>query len=624
MNSQGNNNINIASSQEIGIECDINDNNTNLNDQNNMTNNNIQINNQSQINPNNFQYQNNEEEYEEDEEEEIDDGQNQSNLNKNNLIPMENFSQQVDFLSHPDNPEYLPPKMKKKTKILKKSNSVKPNSKKKLKKNKSKSKNKNKNKKNKIIQKLRPEFDCSTKLAPVPRTQSIFYGPSLDETKCEKQLRERAQKIAEYEENFWRQKEIYKAKRKREEEELKNRYNYIKSRTSNNFYPKHDEQSEKSKNDFIKEFDKLKIEYPQTDIRNYECNPQKYDNIIHSLLKEISEIKIQRKKENEHFVNQIKKLQGDLDDKNAKKNKNKKRPKSGNKVILKKNKQNNNNIFNIIKNYYKPYKSRPKTGKKNNSIQNNQTIENEIPVEPNNSSKNTTTNNYYQKEKEKILKNIQNLENQKNDKINEIIEQTNKINNSSNNINIYNSNRPIPNQLYYSQISNNGNINNNLNQNINYNINNGFPYPAQINIMNNVNIRALNYQEKIQILSELNNNISKFTSGIPKLVNKVNQTLDKIYGNTDNPIKKAINNHPFVLMASKSAYQMIEKNSDILIEAMIDDLLFDCVDDLQNIEETQKRIKKRNDFYMFMYQAKNNLEAIKEKEKRILDNYNFK
>jgi len=73
----------------------------------------------------------------------------------------------------------------------------------------------------------------------------------------------------------------------------------------------------------------------------------------------------------------------------------------------------------------------------------------------------------------------------------------------------------------------------------------------------------------------------------------VNQTLDKIYGNTDNPIKKAINNHPFVLMASKSAYQMIEKNSDILIEAMIDDLLFDCVDDLQNIEETQKRIKKR-------------------------------
>ncbi len=134
MNSQGNNNINIASSQEIGIECDINDNNTNLNDQNNMINNNIKINNQSQINQNNFQYQNNEEEYEEDEEEEIDEGQNQSNLNKNNLIPMENFSQQVDFLFHPDNPEYLPPKMKKKTKILKKSNSTKPNSKKKLKK----------------------------------------------------------------------------------------------------------------------------------------------------------------------------------------------------------------------------------------------------------------------------------------------------------------------------------------------------------------------------------------------------------------------------------------------------------------------------------------------------------
>ena len=310
-------------------------------------------------------------------------------------------------------------------------------------------------------------------------------------------------------------------------------------------------------------------------------------------------------------------------DKNKAKKNIKKRPKSGNKTLLKKNKQNNNNVFNIIKNYYKPYKSRAKTGKKLNNKSNQREIENEIPIENNNPSKNSTMNNYYQKEREKILKNIQDLENQKNAKMEEIIEQNKKLNNSKNK-SIFNNNNLMPSQLYYSQISNNGDINNNLNQNINYNINNGYPLPAQINIMNNVNINALNYQEKMQILSELNNNISKFTSGIPKLVNKVNQTLDKIYGNTDNPIKKAINNHPFVILASKSAYQMIQNNSDILIEAMIDDLLFNCVNDLQAIEEAQNEIKKRNEIKRYIYEAQNNLNAIKEREKIILENYNFK
>ena len=621
MNSKGyNNNINITSSQEIGIECDITDHNINIYDQNNIINNDIYINNQNQPNQNNLNYPNNgEQEEKSEEEEEIDEEQYQDNIYKYNLVPRENFSQQVDFLYHPDNPEYLPPKIKNKTKTLKKSKSSKVDTNKKLKKKKSASKI---NKNNKIVQKIRPEFNNCTKIDPLPKTQSLFYGPSLDETKCQKQLRERAQKIAEYEENFWRQKEIYKAKRQKEQEELQNRYKYIKSRTSNNFYSNYSNHSVKSKNEFLKEFNNLKIEYPETDIRNYECNPQKYDGIIHSLLKEISEIKFQRKKENEQFVEQIKKLENDLDKNKAKTNI-KKRPKSGNKTLLKKNKQNNNNVFNIIKNYYKPYKSRAKTGKKLNNKSNQREIENEIPIENNNPSKNSTMNNYYQKEREKILKNIQDLENQKNAKMEEIIEQNKKLNNSKNK-SIFNNNSLMPSQLYYSQISNNGDINNNINQNINYNINNGYPLPAQINIMNNVNINALNYQEKMQILSELNNNISKFTSGIPKLVNKVNQTLDKIYGNTDNPIKKAINNHPFVILASKSAYQMIQNNSDILIEAMIDDLLFDCVNDLQEIEEAQKEIKKRNEIKRYIYEAQNNLNAIKEREKIIFENYNFK
>ena len=40
-----------------------------------------------------------------------------------------------------------------------------------------------------------------------------------------------------------------------------------------------------------------KIKCPDTNLKNYECNPQKYDGIIHALLNEISEIKYQRKKD---------------------------------------------------------------------------------------------------------------------------------------------------------------------------------------------------------------------------------------------------------------------------------------------------------------------------------------
>jgi hypothetical protein len=332
-NNDINNNINIQS-QEIGIDCNIVDNN-NLNEHEisnyNYNNNNIMNNINQYINNENINQNLEEEEDEEEEENE----EESNDDNNNNLIPKENFSQQVDFLFHPDNPEYLPPKKYLKKTIKKSKSSI--NSKKNVKNKKSKSKNKNKNKKNKknnknnkIINRIRPEFNLCTKIDPKPKTESLFYGPK-DETKCEKQLRERAQKIAEYEENYWRQKEIYKAKRKKEEEELKNRYNYIKSRTSNNFYHNNPNQKEKINNEFINQFKNIsKIEYPNTDIRNYECNPQKYDAIIHSLLREISEIKLQRKKENEQFVNQIKQLQNDLDDNKNKKKIIKTRPKSGN------------------------------------------------------------------------------------------------------------------------------------------------------------------------------------------------------------------------------------------------------------------------------------------------------
>ena len=617
-NENNENNNKMITSQEIGVGCSIGDNNFMSIDEYNY---NINYGNKnSQKNDINEQIRNDEEEEEEEGEEEEEEENDDDN---NNLIPKENFSQQVDFLYHPDNPEYLPPKKSNQKKIIKKSKSTVSSKKSKLKKSKSKSKNKvkNKNKKNQFINKIRPEFNLCTKIDPKPKTESLFYGPR-NETRYEKQCKERAQKIAEYEENYWRQKEIYKAKRKREEEELKNRHNYIKSRTSNNFYPINQRQKEKNDDEFLKLFKNItKVDYPNADIRKYECNPQKYDEIIHSLLSEISEIKFQRKKENEKFVNEIKRLQNDLDDNKLKKNK--KRTQTGNKTKNNKSKaKNKNSLNNIINNYYNPNKKRAKTGNKlkNNSNLSNKKkgIENEIPVSENN-SKNNTKNYYYISEKERILKNIEDLERQKNNKINEILEQRNKANEINNN-NINNNNLDI----FRSNISsNNDNIYNSMNKYISKSVN---VYQAPIysnnnNIYNNIDKRILNYQDKMQILTELNNNISQFTSGIPKLVNKVNQTLDKIYGNTDNPIKKAINNHPFVILASKSAFQMIQNNHEILIENMIDDLLIDCIFDLEYIEKARKEILEKERFYKYINQAREALNIVRQTENEILNKY---
>ena len=96
-------------------------------------------------------------------------------------------------------------------------------------------------------------------------------------------------------------------------------------------------------------------------------------------------------------------------------------------------------------------------------------------------------------------------------------------------------------------------------------------------------------QDKAQILTELNNNIAQFTSGIPKLMSKVNEALNKIYANTDNTIKKAINNHPFVIMASKATHKAIKNNIGNIVENIIDDLIMELKQDLDDIDEKERK-----------------------------------
>ena len=129
-----------------------------------------------------------------------------------------------------------------------------------------------------------------------------------------------------------------------------------------------------------------------------------------------------------------------------------------------------------------------------------------------------------------------------------------------------------------------------------------------------INTQILNFQDKAQNLTELNNNIAQFTSGIPKLMNKVNEALNKIYSNTENPIKKAINNHPFVIMASKVAHQSIKKNIGTIVEDIIDDLVLELKNELDDIDEQKRKFYLMNNFE----DAKNKLNEIKMNEIMIM------
>ena len=626
-----NNNINNENNnippnkKEAGTEYDISEINNNNNNEHEIdTNNNNYLmnfdnenNNHSNLNQNAAQYEDNEEEIED-----YDSNNNNSNgsssyyYNKNKLIPTENFSQQVDFLFHPKNPEWQT--TQKKNISYTNNNSItntnskinfdlkKSSSKPKVNKKKKKSKNKFRGafniyrpKNNKKIEN-RPEFDLCTKIEPPSKKNnlSIFYGTKGD-TKYAKQIKLREQKIEQYEEDFNRRKEIYKAKRQREDIELKKNYMNQKYKTSSDFYPK--KNLDNLNNEFIKQLNNLtKINYPKADLRNYECNPQKYDIIIHSLLSEISQIKLQREKENKAFIEQIKKLEDY--------NTNKKRPKSSiknQKRNINANRNNNSVCKNIKKYFEKNNKKnkRPMTSNKYN-MKTVKKIQNEIPVSfMNNNTRKSNKNNYYKNTKDKILEKLKDLEIQKENKLNEIID------------------------LHNNNINNNNQMNNNNPNNINQiqNINNIpptqniiFSSPQYLNFSPSINTNILNFQDKAQILTELNNNLAKFTSGIPKLVNKVNEALNKIYANTENPIKKAINNHPFVIMASKATHKAIRNNIGNIVESIIDDLILEIKDDLDDIEEKEKK----NIFMNNLGVAKSKLNELKKDEVITLKKYN--
>ena len=619
-----NNNSNISSrrfvDQEVGTDEIYSNNNSNLSNFQNKNTNSQLLNNYQQNNIQNQIISNND-----------------SKISQNDLpVVVENFSQQVDFLFHPENPEYEPSlaKIKKKYNKVKRQNSAKPLKKfGKTKKSKSKENNRKKSISKKNI--IKPDFNLCTKTNPKGLINPDLKKYELTyESRYKQQCRERQRKIAEYDKNFLRTKDNFNAKKK-----LMKDWNLCFN------YPNKDDISKNGNENNNSDYLLYKLQnlsepdIPQHIAKKMDFNPVKYDYIINSLLYEITDIKKQRKKENADFKNKIKQLQGDLNKNNKRKNKSKnkdiKRPKTSCKLKSNKNEKVNihKNPDNFIKNLVAKYFN---SNIKSKNSRNN--IEHEIPANDLNNNfhiegmdakimNDDRMNEFYYGQKMQILNNLSQIQKenkQLNQQLRDKLSENNSYN-SKNNLTVYSYNEYVTNKNnnnYYNDNNfiskSNDNKNNNQTPNKNYNNN-----QIQFNMIDNINIKTLNYQDKMQILAQLNNSIAQYTKGIPKLVNKVNETLDKMYGKINNPIVKAINNNPLVKITSKSLYHSISTKSDRLTEAIIDDLLLDCVYDLTEIEDVQKSKFKKKDLLNGLNEAYNNLFFISQKEFNVFKENNL-
>ena len=333
----------------------------------------------------------------------------------------------------------------------------------------------------------------------------------------------------------------------------------------------------KNQEDLIKHF----VQVPKPKIQkkmaeNYGFNPKKYDIIINSLLNEINDIKNERKKENEMFKKQIQLYANDNVDKynnyyefiykNQKLN-------YENKKIKMPKRDNNNINININKN-----KNKPTRGQIINNLMKKYFDKDDIQF------KNKSDND--------IIKGINNDNDNNNKNINKknnVIKTKNKIND-------------IP-------INNIDNINE-----INFD-----------NIDKLLSAENLSFQDKINILTDINKNIDNYYNNMPIIVDQVKTSLNQLYDKEidQNNFRKEANKIPFIAMASKAAYQIIQSNNDKIIEEIIDELLYDCSYDLSIIDKTKKNILKKQQLINGLDSVKNNINNLKKNEEDIIEQSNL-
>ena len=464
--------------------------------------------------------------------------ESETNNNDNDTIKKEekNFSQQVDFLYHKNNPEGQSSIKNILIKQYKKHDKL-PNE-------------KMNHKKRKNIKSYSPK----KKIIPYQNKNKGLFDPYLSqkeldyESNIEKQRAERQKKINEYEKNN-RKKKLKKDINKKilnferpTIPSVKNKKILINNKKN------------LKKEELITHF----MQGPKPKIKknlanNFGFYPKKYDMIVNSLINEMN----QGKKENLIFEQKMKNY----------------------------GKKNIDRYNNYYENVYKD---------QINNVQNNK-------IKSNQSIKPTRAQiikglmqKYFGKEKNKKNK-------------------LNEINKNDNDINIINNTKK---STKTKQIENFKDKNNILfdietnNEEINFD-----------NIDKLLSSEKINFQDKINIISELNKNIDKYSNAMPLIINQVQNSLDKIYKNNkiDSNFRKEVDKVPYIAMASKTAYQLIQTNIDFIIEAIINELLLGCALDFKEIRQKKLYLIKRYEMVKEFDLAKNNLNDILGKEKNIYE-----
>ena len=473
---------------------------------------------------------------------------NKSKTNDNNNIEEnpkkeeKDFSQQVDFLYHKNNPEGQ--------------SSVKNILIKQYKKNKNLQIDKTKDKQRKNYKSNSPR----KKIIPYANKNKGLFDPYLSqkeldyESNIEKQRAERQKKIDEYEKNKSRKK----LKKDLDKKILNINKPHIKSALNHKNYKT--KKAEKKNEELITHF----VQVPKPKVKkNYSKNfgfqPKKYDMIINSLINEMNQDK---KNENLNLCNKIKKYA-----------------------------RNNIDAYN---NYYEYiYRKSQKDYQSNNK--------NEQNIKPTRAQiikglmkKFFGEENEKQSQQNKIKK----INNKKN--INKASNKKNEIN-FKNDVDIINNN----NLLLDLDLDDNNN-----NEEINFD-----------NIDKLLSSEKINFQDKINIISELNKNIDKYYQAMPILVNQVQDSLDKIYKNNayDENFRNEANKVPYISMASKAAYQIIQTNIDSIIENLINELIYDTALDIHDIIMKKEYLNKKNELVDKFHEVKNNIDDILGQEKNIIE-----
>ena len=553
-------------------------NNSKNNDENNniyqMLLNKLQKNNNLNKNMNYINNINNQidENYEDEENQNEEEYEEESNNEKKEE---KNFSQQVDFLYHPNNPDNQSSIKNILIKQYKKHKNLNPEGD--ISKNKAQKKNIKKSK-------TKTNINKGKDIIPYMNKNKGLFDPYLTqkeldyESNIKKQREERQKKIAEYEKN-----ERNKSKKKLEQDLNKKIINYKKPKVKPAINAKNYAMKKPKKNeeDLIKHF----VNVPKPNIqkkmaKNFGFNPKKYDIIINSLLNEINEVKKERKKENVEFKKQIQLYSNDNVDKynnyyefiykNQKLNYENQRLKSAKNLKIKK--PTRGQAINNLRQKY--FENNPKFTKKSDI---------------------------------NIINGINKDNKNNNNIINDEIEKDIKLNKH---IKINKNNYTKENNYTFNDKDNSDDIINGINFG---------------NIDKLLSSENLTFQDKINILTELNKNIDNYSKNIPILVNQVKNSLEQLYENENdnNNFRKEVNKVPFIAMASKAAYQIIQTNNDIIIEKILDELLSDCAYELSNIDEKKKYLIKKQQLLNQLDSAKENIENIAKKEEDIMEQTNL-